>query len=71
MEVQLSAELSKEFLSEKQILQESKTRNAVEDALNAQLQNKSYDIPINKQKCISIIMGMDSFEERIYYSIKR
>ena len=71
MEVWLSAELSSEVLNEEQTSQESKARNAVEDALNAQLQNKSYDIPINKWKCISIIMGGDSFDERIFYSIKR
>lgn len=71
MEIWLSAELSSEVLSEEQTLQECKARNAVEDALNAQLQNKSYDIPINKWKCISIIMGTDNFDERIYYSPKR
>lgn len=71
MEVWLSAELSSEVLNEEQTSQESKARNAVEDVLNAQLQNKSYNIPINKWKCISILMGSDSFDERIYYSPKR
>ena len=71
MKIWLSAELSKEVLTEEQILQECKARNAVVDSLNAKLQNKSYDIPLNSWDCIIIIMGEDSFNERIYYSPKR
>jgi hypothetical protein len=71
MKVWLSAELSKEVLTEEQILQECKARNAVVDTLNLRLNDKFYNIPLNSWDCIIIIMGEDSFEERIYYSIKR
>lgn len=71
MEVWLSAELSREVLTEDHLDLENKAHNAVENALNAQLQNKSYDIPIDKWKCIEIMMGNDSFDERIFYSFKR
>jgi len=71
MKIWLSAALNSEVLNEEQTSQESKARNAVEDVLNGQLQNKFYDIPINKWKCISILMGSDSFDEQIYYSPKR
>ena len=66
MEVWLSAELSREVLTEDHLDLENKARNTVENALNAQLQNKSYDIPIDKWKCIEIMMGNDSFDERIF-----
>lgn len=71
MKVWLSAELSYEVLTEEQTSWESKARNAVEDTLNAKLQDKSYDIPLSIWKCIIIMMGEDTFDERIYYSPKR
>ncbi|WP_445661229.1 Imm44 family immunity protein [Acinetobacter sp. F16] len=71
MKVWLSAELSKDVLTEEQILQECKARNAAVDTLNLRLNDKFYNIPLNSWDCIIIIMGEDSFEESIYYSIKR
>ena len=47
MKVWLSAELSKEVLTEEQILQECKARNAVVDTLNLRLNDKFYNIPLN------------------------
>jgi len=46
MKVWLSAELSKEVLTEEQILQECKARNAVVDTLNLRLNDKFYNIPL-------------------------
>lgn len=72
MKIWLSAELSCEVLrSEEQFDQERIARNAVEKTINSKIENESYDIPLRQWNCILIIMGEDSFDERIYYSPKR
>ncbi|WP_407304744.1 Imm44 family immunity protein [Acinetobacter sp.] len=71
MKIWLGGELSKEVLTEEQIQNVFKARNYIMDTLNQRLNDISYNIPLDSWDCIIIIMGEDSFEERIYYSIKR
>ncbi|MFD1437179.1 hypothetical protein HLH14_00900 [Acinetobacter sp. ANC 4282] len=71
MKIWLGCELSKEVITEEQLNLVFTARNYIEDTLNLRLNDKSYNIPLNSWDCIIIIMGEDSFEERIYYSIKR
>ncbi|ONG41929.1 hypothetical protein BKE30_02270 [Alkanindiges hydrocarboniclasticus] len=71
MKVWLSSESSKEVLNEDQLSQLRLARNYVETILKGELESKSYNIPLDSWDCITIMMGENSFDERIIYSVKK
>ena len=71
MHVWLSSESSKEVLNEEQLTQLNVARNYVKNILNNRLEHETYDIPLNSWDCITIMMGLGGFEERVMYSFKK
>lgn len=71
MQVWLSSESSKEVLNEEQLTQLNVARNYVQNILKNKLEHETYDIPLNSWDCITIMMGLGGFEERVMYSFKK
>lgn len=68
MKVWMSSESSKAVLNEEQLTQLNVARNYVRAVLTNKLENKTYDMPLNGWKCITVMMGPTGFDERIIYS---
>lgn len=71
MKVWLSSESSKEVLNEDQLSQLRLARNYIETILKGELESKSYNIPLDSWDCVTVMMGENSFDERIIYSVKK
>nr|WP_174506092.1 Imm44 family immunity protein [Acinetobacter sp. Marseille-Q1620] len=71
MDFWMSMELSKDVLTEEDILVLGGTQNEISREMVQELEKREYNIPLDKWRCITIMMGDRGFSERVMYSFKK